>query len=509
MRGASCVIVLAVTAVASADTVTQQVPANASFDPDTIYNIPRGDAPSEGPTEAPITIVDWSDYACGFCNRVQDTLDRLSRLYPGQIRWVHRELPADEDDPLAAEAARAAAAQGRFRPMHDRLFALHGRVDRAGVELIARELGLDMIRFRADLDAGTYRPSIGRDIADAEHLGITGTPTLFINGRVVHGNQPLEVFAQVVDQELARAAEASAKHPLDLYTSLVEIGKPVADAPRDVTNLVVPLDQAHAYRVGLGLPGHQLGPDDALVTIVEWSDFQCPFCAKEAPVLAHIHAKYGDDVRIVYRHMAMPFHSRSSIAAEAGVAAAEQGKFWPFHDQVFAHFGHLSRTDLESYAKAVGLDMARFRRALDTRRFHDAVIAETAAAEALGVDGTPTMFINGMPIAGARDEATMDRLIDAHLMQAREALARGLPRGDLYPVLMTMAIGDDRADPSTIPDASQAHLELRAEDRGRAVAAACRRHDGERAAKLANALAGDQKRRAEAVCAGEGVDLPQ
>jgi protein-disulfide isomerase len=510
MRGVLCVIVCSVTAVAHADTVTQQAPARASFDPDTIYNIPRGDAPSEGPHEAPITIVDWSDYACGFCNRVQDTLDRLGRLYPGQIRWVHRELPADEDNPIAAEAARAAAAQGRFRPMHDRLFALHGRVDRAGVELIARELGLDMIRFRGDLDAGTYRAAISRDIQDAVHLGITGTPTSFVNGRVVHGNQPLKVFVDVVDQELARADAARAKHPLDLYTALVETGKSTADAPADATNPPFVLDVNHAYRVGLGLPGHQQGPNDALVTIVEWSDFQCPFCAKEAPVLAHVRAKYGDDVRVIYRHMAMLFHPRSAIAAEAGVAAAEQGKFWAFHDQVFAHFGHLTRQDLESYAQAAGLDLAQFRAALDTRRYHDAVIAETAAAEALGVDGTPTMFINGQPIAGAHDEASMDRIIDAHLVQARAAIAHGLQKGDLYPVLMGMASGDDRADPSAVPsDASVGHLELRAEDRSRSVAAACRRHDGARAAKLAGSLTGDPKRRAEAVCTGEGVDLPQ
>jgi protein-disulfide isomerase len=509
MRSALGVIAFAVTAVAHADTVTQQAPANASFDPDTVYNVPRGDAPSEGPREAPITIVDWSDYACGYCNRVQDTLDRLDRLYPGQIRWVHRELPADEDDPLAAEAARAAAAQGRFRPMHDRLFALHGQIDRAGVELIARELGLDMIRFRGDLDAGTYRAAIQRDVADAYHLGITGTPTSFINGRVVHGDQPLKVFADVVDQELARADAARATHPLDLYAALVETGKPAADAPPDATNPATPLDPNHGYRVGLGLPGHQLGPDDALVTIVEWSDFQCPFCAKEAPVLAHVRAKYGDDVRIVYRHMAMLFHPSSAIAAEAGVAAAEQGKFWAFHDQVFAHFGHLTRADLEAYAKAAGLDLARFRAALDTRRYHDAVIAETAAAEALGVDGTPTLFINGQPIAGARDASVMDRIIDAHLAQARGAIARGIARSDLYSVLMGMAAGEDRADPSAVPAGTSVHLELRAEDRGRAVAAACRRHDGARAARLAGALSGDPKRRAEAVCAGEGVDLPQ
>ena len=169
------------------------------FDPKAIYRVPLGDAPAEGPANAPITIVDWSDYACGYCNRVQDTLDRLDRLYPGQIRWVHRALPLDDDNILALEAARAAAAQGKLRPMHARLYALHGAVDRADVELIARELGLDMLRFRGDLDAHAYRGALAKDLADAKTLGVTGTPRFFINGRAGHGAQPLRVFVQVVD----------------------------------------------------------------------------------------------------------------------------------------------------------------------------------------------------------------------------------------------------------------------------------------------------------------------
>ena len=458
--------------LAHADAVTHTSPAGASFDPKTIYKIPRGGSPSEGPADAPITVVDWSDYACGYCNRVQDTLDRLDRLYPGLIRWVHRTLPLDDDNTVAAEAALAAAAQGRFLPMHARLYALHGRVDRLDVELVARELGLDMIRFRGELDAGTYRRSLASDVEDARKLGINGTPTFFINGRPVHGNQPLRVFAQVVDEELARAASVRATHPPDLYDALVADGKPSADSPADSSNESAELDPATAYRVGLGLPGHQLGPDDALVTIVEWSDFQCPFCAKEAPVLAHVRKKYGDQVRIVYRHMAMLFHASATIAAEAGVAAAEQGKFWAFHDQVFGHFGHLTRGDLEEFAKAAGVDLPRFRAALDDRRYHDAIIAEAAAAEALGVDGTPTLFINGQPIVGARDEETTDRIIDAHLDHAKGAVAAGMSKLDLYPLVMNMAQGDDRADPSAVPQTSIGHLELRAEDRGRAVAAA-------------------------------------
>src|SRR5690348_10189542 len=97
------------------------------FDPKQNYKMPRGNAASTGPADAPITIVEWSDYACAFCIRVQHTLDHLTRLYPGQIRWVHRTLLLDDDFTLAAEAALAAGAQGKFRPMHERLYALHGR----------------------------------------------------------------------------------------------------------------------------------------------------------------------------------------------------------------------------------------------------------------------------------------------------------------------------------------------------------------------------------------------
>jgi len=501
--------VLIVTGVAHADVASQPPRANASFDPKTVYKIPRGAAPVSGPADAPITIVDWSDYACGYCNRVQDTLDRLDRLYPGLIRWVHRALPLDDDNTVALEAALAANAQGRFRPMHAKLYALRGHVDRADVELVARELGLDMLKLRAELDAGTYKPAIAADVDAARQLGVSGTPTFFINGRPVHGSQPLKVFAEMVDEELARARAVAATHPKgDLYDALVADGRLAADAPADTMNENAELDPSTAYRVGLGLPGHQLGPDDALVTVVEWSDFQCPYCAREAPVLAHVRKKYGDQVRIVYRHMAMTFHRSAALAAEAAVAAAEQGKFWAYHDQLFEHFGHLTRADLEDFAKAAGLDLVPFRAALDDRRYHDAVIAEGAAAEALGVDGTPTMFVNGQPLVGSRDDATIDKIIDAHLDHVKAALAHGLPKTDVYPMVMSGALGDDRADPSSIPDGTVGHIEMHAEDRGRAVAAACRRRDGVRATKLAGSLSGDAKQRAAAVCTGEGIDLP-
>jgi hypothetical protein len=135
------------------------------------------------------------------------------------------------------------------------------------------------------------------------------------------------------------------------------------------------------------------------------------------------------------------------------------------------------------------------------------VVAEYAAAEALGVDGTPTMFINGQPMVGAREAAVFDRVIDAHLAQAKDAIAHGVPRGDLYPLVMSSAVGAELADPSAIPTSTIVKIEMRPEDRARSVTAACRRHDGARAKSLANGLAPDLQKRASAVCSGEGVDL--
>ncbi|MEJ7602800.1 MAG: thioredoxin domain-containing protein [Kofleriaceae bacterium] len=471
------------------------------FDPKTVYKVPRGTAPIDGPADAPITIVAWSDHACGFCLRVQPTLDALVRLYPGLIRFVHRTLPLDDEFTLAAEATLAAAAQGKLRPMSDRIYAAGGRLERAALELLARQLGLDMLRFRADLDGHVHRAQIAADIADAAALGVTGTPTFFINGRPVHGNQPLKVFADLVDEELARARAALAG-----YETLVGQGVAFADS-RDEMPPPFALDPARVYRVGLGLAGHQRGPDTAPVTIVAWGDFQCPFCAKLAPVLAHVRQKYGDRVRVVFRHLAMSSHRQASLAAEAAIAAADQGKFWAFHDLVYGQLGQLARSDLERFAVEAKLDLPRFRAALDDRRYRELVLAEGAAAEALGVDGTPTLFVNGAPVIGSRDAAGLDQIIDKHLALTAQAVGRGIAAGDLYALLMVDAVGEDRSDPSRIPTVRMTRVALRAEDRVRALAAACRRRDVSRARELADGLTGDPRRRAMLVCSAGGIDL--
>jgi hypothetical protein len=151
--------------------------------------------------------------------------------------------------------------------------------------------------------------------------------------------------------------------------------------------------------------------------------------------------------------------------------------------------------------------MAQFRKVLDERRYHDAVVAEAAAAEAFGVDGTPTMFINGQPIVGSREQDDIDRVVDAHLGAAKAVVAKGLDAREIYPMVMTMAEGLDRADPGSVPASTSVHIELRSDDRARTIEAACRRRDPARARQLVNGFQGEGRAQAVSVCAGEGIDL--
>ncbi len=484
--------------------------ANPTFDPATVYRIPLGASPQTGPVDAPITIVEFSDFACGYCSRVQATLRQLALLYPNAIRTVHRTLPLDTENTLAAEAALAAHAQGRYLAMHDRLYELHGRVDRIDVELLAQAIGLDLLTFRKDIDEGRYRPSVRADEADARALGVTGTPMFFINGRPINGAAALHEFVTMLETELVRAnaaVRAGAK-PADLYSALTATGKTVADSDSEDA-VGFELNPNAVYKVGLGLPGHVDGPADALVTIVTFSDFECPYCVRSAPVLAKLRQQQPDRVRIVFRHLPMPFHANAGLAAEAAVEAGVQGKFWPFHDGLFLHIlqkGGLSRPELEAVAAAAGLAMPAFRTALDDRRHRDAVRADAAAGAALGISATPTMFINGMPVVGSRSVDSLAPIVQAQLDAAGVAIRGSIRANDIYAFMLTEAADEDRSDPAAVPLVhDMAGLALRDLQRVWALAAACRRHDLTTAAKLWRETSPLHRRQLAATCGVAGL----
>jgi protein-disulfide isomerase len=156
---------------------------------------------------------------------------------------------------------------------------------------------------------------------------------------------------------------------------------------------------------------HIRGPDEALVTVVEYGDFECPYCGQAEPVVRELLAEYGD-VRYVWRHLPLAdVHPRAALAAEASEAAASQGKFWPMHDLLLERQQDLRPPDLTRYAGELGLDVERFRDEL-LDHIHAPKIAEAIESASLsGVSGTPTFFINGQRHYGAYDLNTLTEAV--------------------------------------------------------------------------------------------------
>ena len=181
--------------------------AQATEEPQFVrYDIPSEGFPSLGPDDAPITIVEFSDYQCPFCRRWhQEVYEPLLAAYPGKIRMVYRHLPLTSIHPdaqAAAEAAMCAGEQDAYWTYHDKLFSSDS-LDRQTFVQYARDLSLNVEQFQSCITDQKYKDTIQADSDFAINLGVRSTPTFFINGLAVVGAQPLEVFQQVIDKELA------------------------------------------------------------------------------------------------------------------------------------------------------------------------------------------------------------------------------------------------------------------------------------------------------------------
>jgi len=185
-----------------------QAPIQAATPEYIRYDIPTDGSPSVGPEDAPIVIVEFSDFQCPFCKRFHDeTFNQLLAAYPNQIRFVHRHLPLtsihSEAFP-AAEASMCANEQNAFWQYSDKLFENQDKLGRELYLQIASDFGLESAAFEECLNSEKYKDVVQKDLDFALDLGTTSTPTFFINGLAVVGAQPLAVFKQVIDKELAR-----------------------------------------------------------------------------------------------------------------------------------------------------------------------------------------------------------------------------------------------------------------------------------------------------------------
>ncbi|HEY6894639.1 MAG TPA: thioredoxin domain-containing protein [Rhodanobacteraceae bacterium] len=161
--------------------------------------------------------------------------------------------------------------------------------------------------------------------------------------------------------------------------------------------------------------GETKGPANAPIELIEFSDFQCPFCQRANPTVDQVLATYGDRIHFVYRHFPLPSHPNARPAAEASQCAAEQGKFWAYHDKLFANPSRLSEADLKQQAAELGMDSTKFNACVDSHKYKDQIDTDVQAGEAAGVNGTPAFFINGRMINGALPFSEFKRVIDEEL----------------------------------------------------------------------------------------------
>jgi protein-disulfide isomerase len=394
---------------------------------------------------AKVSLIAFSNFQCPFSGRASPTLEGLQEIYSGalSVTFLHNPLSFHKHSRLAAIASMAAARQGHFWQMHDLLFQNQRLLARADLVGYAKRLGLDSARFSRDLDDGQLAEFVDRSRNIATAVGATGTPAFFVNGKILKGAQPFEVFKQVIDEEIA-AADAAGRHGVAwmrsrtrqhnatlaayLWDGKVPPPRPAAASPPKRR----PVDKT-VYKVRVDPQRDAiLGSPLALVTVVVFSDFQCPFCKRLEPVLKKLTTQYGRHLRLVFKHNPLIFHRDAQTAAHASLCAKEQGKFWEMHDQLFAHQSALQLESLEAYAREIGVDVSAYGECMKSDRYMPQIEADKVLAGKVTARGTPNTYINGRKLTGAKPVEEFAALVDEEMKKARGLLRSGVLPSEIY-----------------------------------------------------------------------------
>ncbi len=330
-------------------------------------------------------------------------------IKPGKLKLVYKEFPVIGGDAavMASFASQCAAVQGQFRPYHDWLFA-NVKDWRSGdtvekLKAAANDLGLDGEAFATCLDNQETRDIVVADFEEGRKYGIRGTPNFVINGHMISGLLPYEQFVPIIDALIAEAESGAL--PANVAT--------VTPTPTPNTDFNI------ANAATKGSP-------DAPVTIVEFSDFQCPFCQRYfKQTYAKIMENYVDTGKVYYVFKNFPLtsiHPQAVGAANAAACAGDQGSFWPMHDLLFEHQDQWAGNNkanevFMSFADQIGLDKDVFQSCLENEQFSDVIFADLQEGVAAGVTGTPAFFINGKLLSGAQPYEAFVQMIEQALGQ--------------------------------------------------------------------------------------------
>ncbi len=332
-------------------------------------------------------LVAVSAAGCVAMSQTQDQGESVARVGDAVVTLADVEDAWHEADP-----------RGRLEQLQD-LYEARRRVldDVVGDRLIEREAQARGIG-REELLAAEL-PARTEAVTDAEVDRIYEANRDRLGGRTLDEMRP-EIRSLL---ERQRPAQALRRYMTELRR-----------AADDIVITLEPPRQA----IELSAADRSKGPADAPVVIVEFSDFECPYCQQATATMDALLARYPDEIRFVYKDFPLPNHPHAFKAAEAGHCAHEQGEFWPFHDKLFAAQDALDIDSLKAYADDLGLDADAFAACLDEARHAESVNADMAAGRRLGASSTPTLFVNGRPVFGALPLDYFDEMVREELAAA-------------------------------------------------------------------------------------------
>jgi protein-disulfide isomerase len=406
----------------------------------------RGDEPSTGPDDALVTIIEFADFQCPFCVDSVGPLKEAMAAYEGDVRLIfkHYPLPGHPNAAPAAYASWAAMQQDDFWTFHDRLFESRGAID--SLPDWVKERGLDASKFGKDMESPEAKRAVDMDMLAGAKVGVTGTPAFFVNGHSYRGKRDAVQWRKIIEAELDYANDVvdGGVARADVYAHLMkdaldrQPGAPGRPGKQARERRAGEPDDTTIYKVPVGNRPVK-GPDTALVTIVEFADYHCPYCSKVKSELDYLLSLHPDDVRLVYVQRPLgSLHPKARDASKAALAAQAQGKFWEYHDKLF-----LRRLDtmeqFEQLATELGLDLEKFRADYASDAVAQQLAEDQKLAEQYGINGTPAFFINGRYLSGAQGFATFEELIRERLAEAQQLVANGTAPSEVYATLMADA----------------------------------------------------------------------
>jgi len=398
-----------------------EVPENSapsvseSVSPDGLEAGFTGDGyPYRGNPVAPVTLIEYSDYACPFCDRyTAETLPTLLEQYglSGQVKFVFRDLPLTSLHPTAPAAHAAAAcageqAAGLYWVVHDEVFKQRDGWTNLPdptdfLSALVEGVGVDVAEYQECIASGRFNEQINQGAIDAQALGFNGTPSFVLTADglddtyTLIGAQPLETFQSYLDSLIAGEAPTDPETGQEAGEESEPAGLPFwADTETGL--------QPDPDRPGMNLAGdHYKGNPDASVVVVEFSDFECPFCQVHAletqPAIDEALVDTGD-LLWVYKHLPLSIHPRARVAAVASECAGDQGQFWEMHDLLFETSNEWTNEDVDTdtamirLASTLPLDMPVFESCFASRVALEGVLADMTDADGI-VSETPSFVI--------------------------------------------------------------------------------------------------------------------